>query len=74
MSQNESDVPVCMYVRFQYEILLGNSTRDLSGPGFGLNSTSTGGGANSPSRGHSNKTSNEAWVCPNDRQLALRAK
>ena len=23
---------------------------------------------------HSNRTSNEAWVCPNDRQLALRAK
>ena len=23
---------------------------------------------------HSNRTSNEEWVCPNDRQLALRAK
>ena len=23
---------------------------------------------------HSSRTSNEAWVCPNDRQLALRAK
>lgn len=28
----------------------------------------------SPNRHSNQRTSNEAWVCPNDRQLALRAK
>ena len=39
-------------------------------------SSTTGGSGASTSGGspRHNKTSNEAWVCPNDRQLALRAK
>jgi len=49
------------------------STHNLSLASFGGGSGSTSGkDSNSPR--HSKRTSNEAWVCPNDRQLALRAK
>ena len=40
----------------------------------GVGGAGGGSGKEGGSPRHSNRTSNEAWVCPNDRQLALRAK
>ena len=48
------------------------NTKDVSGSVGTKNSSSTN---STPRRGTSkSRTSNDAWVCPSDRQLALRAK
>lgn len=52
----------------------GSSSGGTGGSGGGSGSGGGGGGNSDKSGSPRHRTSNDAWVCPNDRQLALRAK